>query len=482
MTHDCLWTGAELQAALGVGVDARVCATGAEINSRDVEKGDLFFALKGAVSDGHKYVADALDRGAVAAIVHGLPDGVPANDPRLIMVTDTFDALYTLARASRARFEGAVLGVTGSAGKTSTKEALARALARTGETHKSLKSYNNHVGLPLSLVRMPKTGSYAVLEMGMSNAGEIRTLSKLARPHMAIVTSVGGAHQENFASINDIAKAKAEIFEGLEDGGTAVIDGDGLYAGVLKKLAEASGANVCMTSLQKDGHFANSVRFVPHEDCSCLVADVDGLRLAYKVGLPGVHWASNSLLVLAAVHVAGGDIGMAGIELSNLSGLEGRGARTRVVTQRGSFVVADESYNANPISMTAALDVLGLSKPTSKRGERIAILADMLELGDETEAAHMALVEQIKAANVDRLFTTGPAMNALRNQHFADLAGAVAENVDELIGGIKRAIKPGDVVLVKGSNAFGLVGVVDALKALHEDGSSLWVDVVGAAE
>ncbi|MES2493939.1 MAG: UDP-N-acetylmuramoyl-tripeptide--D-alanyl-D-alanine ligase [Pseudomonadota bacterium] len=461
-----LWTSSEVAAATGGIASVEFQVAGVEIDSRDVREGDLFFALKGDTTDGHRFIEKAFARGAAAAVVDR-----PVPFPH-VLVADTARALELLARAARQRVldTAAIVGVTGSVGKTGVKEALFAALDRSshGRAHRSVKSYNNHVGVPLSLARMHSGTRFAVLEMGMNHAGEIAALTAQVRPHVAVITTIAPAHIENLGSEQAIADAKAEIFAGLAPGGTAIIPADSVYYARLRAAARAAGAEVISFGRSAAAH-VRLLDAVPAAGGGSLVtADLGDRRVCYTVAEPGEHWVINSLAVMAAVRAAGGNLGAAGVALAELPGLAGRGERHDIHAAGGTALLIDESYNANPASMTATLAQLGASPAT----RRIAVLGAMKELGAHGPAFHAALTEPMTDAGVDYAILVGDEMSALADElgksnrtalgktiPFAHCHSA-AEALDVLAGyGLGR----GDAILVKGSNSVGLSAVVEAL-------------------
>jgi UDP-N-acetylmuramoyl-tripeptide--D-alanyl-D-alanine ligase len=451
-----LWTSEAIAAATGGVAAAAFEAGGVTFDSREVQPGDLFVALSGATADGHDFVADAVRRGAAGCLV------ARAVEAPHVRVADTMVALAALGAAARARASAAtVIGVTGSVGKTSVKEALRLAFARSHQdtTHWSVKSYNNHTGVPLSLARMAADTRWAVFEMGMNHAGEIARLTRMVRPHVALVTWVAAAHIENFSDAEEgIARAKAEVFEGLQPGGRAVIPADNSHAQIL--LAHARGRGCETLSFGRSA--SADVRLLdsqPTRSGSALLVDVAGEHLRFTLGLEGAHWVSNALAVLATVFAAGGDIAEAALALSDLRPLAGRGSVLRVAVPGGTAVVLDESYNANPASMAAALAVLG-ARP---EGRRLAVLGAMKELGTHAAALHAGLAGPIAEAGVAALALVGAEMESLDApgaQHLPDAAAAVAW--------ARTHLRAGDVLLVKGSNSVGLGAVVDALAVAGE--------------
>ncbi len=441
-------------------------ASGVSIDSRTVKPGDLFIAIRGARFDGHDFAADALAAGAAAVIVDNFPEALAADAP-LLEVADTTRALEDLGRAARRRARGRVIAVTGSVGKTGTKEALRVALTPQGSTVASEGSLNNHWGVPLSLARMPADAAFGVFEIGMNRPDEIAPLSRMASPHVAIITNVESVHIAYFKSIEEIADAKAEIFEGLDPDGIAVINRDNPQFSRLVAAAEAAGVK---TTFGFGAHADAQLRLVnvrSDYEGSDIEAMVFGVEIEYRLGVPGRHWVMNSLAVLAAVSAAGGDIGKAAAALAEVSSLKGRGQRHTVRVAGGTFVVIDETYNASPVSMTAAFEVLGQMNPVGA-GRRIAVLGDMLELGKKSEAKHAALVESLIAQKINLVFTAGQHMSALWDVLPRPLRGGSACSITRLLPKVTAAVRPGDVLVVKGSAGSKTGPVVEALLELGE--------------
>ncbi len=474
-----LWTANEAAAATqgqaivgksgGMGADCWE-ALGISIDSRTLRPGDLFCAIEGPNFDGHAFAADAFDKGAVAAMVARRPDNVPDGAP-LLMLDDTFDALGGLGRAARERTNAKVIAVTGSVGKTGVKEALAHVLGSQGAAHASVGSLNNHWGLPLSLARMPRDADFAIFEMGMNHAGEISELSKMARPHIALVTTVEFAHGEFFEDIDAIADAKAEIFEGVEPGGWAVIKRDMPYFHRLARAAAASGVENVIGFGAHDEARARLVGSTSDGDAggSKVTAIIGGHRVDYLIPLPGSHWVMNSLGVLAAVHAAGGDVALAAAALGGLRAVGGRGLRHRVSIPGGAITVIDDSYNASPASMKAAFEVLARSIP-GDGGRRIAVLGDMLELGAGSAAKHASLADPLRDFSIDLVFTTGPEMARLAEAIPESRQGGHKADSQAMAKVVAAAVKPGDVVTVKGSAGSRMGVVVAALLELGQLG------------
>ena len=446
-----LWTGAEIAEATGGVLAAPFEADGVTFDSREVIGGELFVAMRGETADGHGFVSQAASRGAAGFLVEQ-----DVAQPH-VRVADSFAGLQALGRAARDRTAATIIGVTGSVGKTGTKEALRLALERVAPdaTHASVKSYNNHTGVPLSLARMPAATRFGVFEMGMNHAGEIAELTRMVRPHVAVITWVAPAHIEHFADGEaGIARAKAEIFDGVEPGGTAIFPADNAHAPLLAAAAAARGLKLLRFGWKADADVrVKSANVGPFG--TDLVADVAGEEVHCRIGMAGRHWVGNALAVLAAVKACGGDLAEAGLALAALSDLPGRGARVSLKLPQGSALLIDESYNANPVSMAAALAVLR----DTPGGRRLAVLGAMRELGGETDALHAALAAPIADAGVSELALVGPEMAALKLDgaaHLPDAATALAW--------AKAMLRDGDVLLVKGSNSVGLGALVAALK------------------
>ncbi|MGZ8347222.1 MAG: UDP-N-acetylmuramoyl-tripeptide--D-alanyl-D-alanine ligase [Allosphingosinicella sp.] len=451
-----LWTSAEIASACGGVEQGSFEAGGVTFDSREVQPGDLFIALRGEATDGHRFVAQALAKGAPGVLVSETVEG-----PH-VLVGDTVRALNSLGAAARKRSTARVIGVTGSVGKTSTKEALYAALDRAapGSTHRSVKSYNNHTGVPLSLARMPRGARYGVLEMGMNHAGELAELTRLVRPDVALVTTVASAHREFFASEEEIADAKGEIFQGLATGGTAIIPFDSRHRERLLAAARPHAARILTFGLGEGADVRAGYVVRGPRGGSMATASLPDAHLSFTVGQPGAHWVMNALAVLAAVEAVGSDLAAAGLALAELGGLKGRGERRRVPVGGGEALLIDESYNANPASMAATLKVLG---DEDVAGRRIVVLGAMRELGAETADFHAALAGPVTEAKVDFAILVGEEMGALAKAlgrgtelaHVPDAAAAL-ELARETIG-------PGDAILVKGSNSIGLAALVEAL-------------------
>jgi UDP-N-acetylmuramoyl-tripeptide--D-alanyl-D-alanine ligase len=451
-----LWTSAEIEAATGGRASASFEATGVTFDSREVQPGDLFVAMPGTVHDGHKFVAGAFAAGAAGAIV-----SQPADGPH-VLVEETARALEALGRASRERSKACILGVTGSVGKTSTKEALFAALDRIsgGKAHRSVKSYNNHTGVPLSLARMPREALFAVLEMGMNNAGEIAALTRQVRPHLALITAIAPAHIENLGSEEAIADAKAEIFEGLEPGGTAIIPNDTPHRDRLVKAARRHAENIITFGRgDADVHALHAVR--SSDGGSLISAALLERELTFTISQRGEHWVSNALAVLAAVESLGLDVAVAGLALADLGGLKGRGERHQIQVDGGEILLIDESYNANPASMAATLKSLGSEIGIERR---IAVLGPMRELGEHSGALHAGLAPSVLDAHVDRLILIGDEMRPLAEKVVGKVGVDLTDSVDQAADALLSMLRAGDAVLVKASNSVGLARLVERVK------------------
>ena len=451
-----LWTSAEIAGAVEGTAKDGFEVEGVTFDSREVGAGDLFVALKGEQTDGHRFVPQAFASGASGALVSQEVDGP------YVVVEDTFEALNDLGRAARTRAAAKVIGVTGSVGKTSTKEALYAALERSAPecVHRSVKSYNNHTGVPLSLARMPRDARFGVFEMGMNHAGELAALTRLVRPHVALVTAIASAHREFFESEEAIADAKGEIFQGLEPGGVAILPYDSRHRERLIAAARPYAARILTFGLGEGADVRATYLVRAPLGGTMVTAHLPDAQLSFTVGQPGEHWVANSLAVLAAVHAVGGDLAAAGLALTDLGGLKGRGERRRVPIDGGEALVIDESYNANPASMAATLKVLAEEEVA---GRRIAVLGAMRELGEETDSFHAALAEPIAEAHVDYAILVGEEMGALAKALGARTELAHVPDAAAALEIAREAIGPGDAVLVKGSNSIGLAAVVEAL-------------------
>ena len=472
-----LWHAAEAASATDGKPVGDWAATGVSIDSRSVQPGDLFIALEGPTHDGHDYVVDALARGAAAVMVHRVPDGLSADAPRL-QVTDTYDGLWALGSFARHRTRAKIIAVTGSVGKTGTKEALKTALGRQGKVAATLGNLNNHWGAPLTLARLPEELDYAVVELGMNHAGEIGPLSRLVLPDVAIITTVQAVHLEFFDSVAAIADAKAEIFEGMSPAGIAVLPRDNPHFARLVAHARTTGVGRIWSFGSNPDAEASLVDCSLHATCSAVQAAILGNPIQYSLALPGEHWAVNSLAVLLAVRAVGADEVVAARALARLEATPGRGQRQRIELngERGEarrfFTLIDESYNASPASVAAALGVLQ-RVDTDDDGRRILVLGDMLELGDEAERLHAELVGAVRDAEVDLVFACGSLSRALFDILPETRRGAWAPSSADLVDMVAGAVGHGDVVLVKGSLGSRMAKIVDRLQQFgHQAGDN----------
>ena len=455
MSQNLLWTAQDAAAATGGTPIGAWQARRVSIDSRTVERGDLFVALVGPNFDGHQFA-------------HRPPVGVDPDAP-LLVVDDTTEALNDLGTMGRLRFAGRVAAITGSVGKTSTKEALKVALAAQAPTFATVGNLNNHWGVPLSLARMPADDAYAVLELGMNHAGEIEPLSRQCKPDVAIITAVEAVHLENFASVDGIADAKAEIFAGMQPDGTAILNRNNRQFPRLVAHARTAGIGQIWSFGEHVDADARLVDCSLHATCSAVSATIRGEPVQYSLSAPGGHWVLNSLSVLLAVKALGADVPAAASALSTIQPLKGRGARSRIRLGRpgetGAFTLIDECYNASPTSVAASLSVLAKADPDDD-GRRIAVLGDMLELGERAGTLHVGLKQPLVGADVDAVFACGPHMAKLFDALPPGMRGGYAADSASLAPMVAAAVRPGDVVMVKGSLGSRMALVIDALQAL----------------
>jgi UDP-N-acetylmuramoyl-tripeptide--D-alanyl-D-alanine ligase len=468
MSAAALWTVDDMAAAMGAERQGALppAISGLSIDTRTIAPGEAFFALTGDNRDGHGFVGAALAANAGLAVVAADRRAELPPDAPLLIVRDVLEALRALAAAARARTAAKVIGVTGSVGKTSTKEALRLALSKDGETHASVASYNNHWGVPLSLARCPASAQYAVLEMGMNHPGEIEPLARLARPHVAIITTIAPVHLEFFGTLAKIADAKAEIFLGLDHDGVAILNRDNSQFAHLKRRAREAGVARVVAFGEHAKSDARLIKYALHPDCSTVAANILGTDITYKIGAPGRHLVHNSLAVLAATALVGADLALAALALAEFAPVTGRGAVTAIELPGGTARVIDESYNANPASVAAALALLGQA-PVGPRGRRIAVLGDMLELGPRGRALHRGLSAAVEANAIDLVFCCGPLMHALWQALPAGRRGGYAENAAALESQVVSAIRGGDAVMIKGSLGSRMAPIVKALHKLN---------------
>ncbi len=466
-----LWTSDAAVAATGGQSSANWSAMGVSIDTRTIKAGDLFVALKD-VRDGHDFVKLALEKGAAAALVTHRPDGV-ADDAPLLVVDNVLDALEKLAVAARARTQAKVVGVTGSVGKTSTKEMLRTVLAPQGRTHVAEASYNNHWGVPLTLARMPADTEFAVIEIGMNHPGEIGPLARLAAPHVAMITTVAAAHLEAFESVAQIAVEKAAILDGLVAGGIAVLNADIPTVQILRDAAKERRADAIMFGAHGDDWTAKDVRLT--DQVTVVSVAHDGVDYLFKLAVPGRHFAMNAVGVLAVVGALGADPMQAAMDLANWVPPGGRGTREIVVLDPAvaddTIDLIDDAFNANPTSMTASLEILAAAKPRDDvgrivKGRRIAILGDMLELGPAEFEMHRAIAHDPHLQALDIIHCVGPRMQHLFDALPEAQKGEWVAQASEMAVEIRRLIDAGDVVLVKGSKGSKVSSVVDAIRKL----------------
>ncbi|MDX5594031.1 UDP-N-acetylmuramoylalanyl-D-glutamyl-2,6-diaminopimelate--D-alanyl-D-alanine ligase [Pseudovibrio sp. SPO723] len=465
-----LWTRKDFAHAMKGDVRGSLpeAITGISIDTRSLEAGDAFFALKGPNFDGHQFVSAALEAGAAVAVVERAQLSDLPEDGRYVVVEDVLEALQDLGIAARARTRARIIAVTGSVGKTSTKEALKLALSRSGRAHASAASYNNHWGVPLTLARMHAATEFGVFEIGMNHAGEITPLVKMVRPHVVMITTVEAVHLEFFESVEGIARAKAEIFDGLEPGGTAILNRDNRQYDLLRYLASIAGVKNIVTFGQRKGAQAVAEKVVPRADCTTLTANILGNSITYKVGSPGAHHINNSLGVLAGVACLGADLALAGLALGEMRPPKGRGEQT-VLNVGGKFAyLIDESYNANPASMKAALDLLG-GLPIEGRGRRIAVVGDMLELGPDSEKFHAQIAGEVERAGVDLVYCVGSEMKSLWDTLPTDKRVAYSKDSRGMVDRVLSDISPCDIIMIKGSLGTRMGLIVDAVKSRYAE-------------
>jgi UDP-N-acetylmuramoyl-tripeptide--D-alanyl-D-alanine ligase len=460
-----LWTSEALVAAM----DGRPLGpmpegiSGISIDSRSLQPGDAFFAIKGEVMDGHDFATAAIKAGAgVLVVAEGRLPSLGRLTAPIIVVEDVLVALEKLGVASRTRSQAKIIAVTGSAGKTTTKEALRHVLSAVGKVHASAQSFNNHWGVPLTLARMPDDCDYAVFEIGMNHPDEIRPLVKMVRPHVAIVTMIAAAHLGFFRNLDEIAKAKAEIFEGLEPEGAAVLNRDDARFKLLDKMAHAAGVEHVYGFGENARSTFKLVKCELHADHSDIAARIGGHDMIARIGAPGRHMVQNVLAVLGAAQLVGADLDKVALALVDLSAERGRGKRHVLRHPGGPITLIDESYNANPASMGAAMALLNAT-PVTGEGRRIAVLGDMLELGDHSAKLHAALADLIVGTGTHTVFLGGPDMRALAEALPGDIKTEYRAGVEELKPVLLAALKPGDVVMIKSSKGIGFAKLVDAL-------------------
>lgn len=454
-----LWNSQEIAKATQGRVNGGFEVNGISIDTRTLKKGDLFIALKGPNFDGHDFVAQAFQKGAAGLLGERDLPGKPS-----IVVQDSMAALLDLAKASRARCHGKILAVTGSVGKTSTKEMLIHSLSCFGSVHASIGNLNNHWGVPLSLARMPESSNFGVYELGMNHAGEIEPLSLLVKPEMAIITWVAAAHLEFFSSVADIAKAKAEIFAGLQPGGTALLPMDNEHIDLLKSIAKARAVEKIMTFGAGSAADIRLLEYSALAEGGLVAAQYKGKQVGYRIGASGRHLAMNSLAVLGAILNLGLDVDKALAALSQFQALAGRGKKQIIDLPKGSKIeLIDEAYNASPASMQAALQTSAEDKPA---GRLIAVLGDMRELGPTSEELHRSLSAHLKGFH--KVYLCGPYMKSLWEELPEGIRGYYAEQSTDLIAPLMDDIKAGDRILIKGSLGTKMAPIVEAILAIKK--------------
>lgn len=456
-----LWTSVEIEAATGGRLSGDPFeVSGITYNSREIVAGDLFLALKGA-RDGHEFASAAFAAGAAGAITERPVAGGPS-----VVVADTLRALEALGAAARDRSPQVRRGaVTGSVGKTSVTQAIKAGLDLAGPAHASIKSYNNHIGVPLTLARMPRSTARAVFEIGMNAPGEIAPLSNMVQPHAACVTTVGPVHIEAFANGEaGVAAEKASIFKGLAPGGVAVLNGEVDFAVVLDAAARKAGARLA-TFGTAAGHDARLVDFRPNDGGARVKAEFYGRPLDFTLRQSGFHWGLNSLCVLLMLDALDVPLDTGLAALADFQPLAGRGQTAVIKAAGGAFTLIDESYNANPLSMAAGFRSLG-AKPVSPGARRVVVLTDMLELGDQSRALHEGLAGHIAAAGLDLVHAAGPEMKRLHDALPPERRGLWRETAAGLAAEAAALVAPGDIVMVKGSNGSKAALVAKALAAL----------------
>ena len=460
-----LWHARELVEAMGgrpVGTMPEGVG-GISIDTRSLVPGDAFFAIRGEVMDGHDFATAAVKAGAgLLVVAEGKLPALGRLTAPMIVVPDVLAALEKAGAAARSRSKAKIIAVTGSAGKTSTKEALRHALSAVGKVHASAASFNNHWGVPLTLARMPEDCDYAVFEIGMNHEGEIRPLVRLVRPHVAIVTMIGAAHLGHFKTLDDIARAKAEIFEAVEPGGVALINRDDARWSLLAKLAKAAGVEKIAGFGEHAKALYRLTNLALHPDHSLISARIGGKEINARIGVPGRHIVQNALAVLGAAHLVGADVGKVALSLENLSAEPGRGKRHVLKHPAGAITLIDESYNANPASMKAAMALLDAT-PVTGEGRRIAVLGDMLELGSHSAKLHSALAGLIAGTRTDLILLAGPEMKSLAEALPEGLQVEYRAGAEDLKPVLMETVRPGDVVMIKSSKGIGFSKLVDAL-------------------
>ena len=449
---------AEPRGALPLGIN------GVSIDTRSLEIGDAYFAIKGDVHDGHKFVAAAFKSGAALSVVsHEKLNQLEGDTGPLLVVNDVLKAMEALGRASRVRSNAQIIAITGSVGKTTTKEALRLALSACGKVHASAASYNNHWGVPLTLARMPVDVDYGIFEIGMNHPGEISTLVRMVKPHVAAIMNVAAVHLGAFRDVDEIALAKAEIFEALTKNGTTVLNADDDRLPILLERAKQNGVKNIVLFGEAKSADVHIDKLVLHGSCSCLTANVIGTPMVVKVGAPGRHIVQNIAGVLAIVKLVDADLARAGLALANMEAVKGRGQQVLLDHPDGQLKLIDESYNANPTSMTAALNLLGASQPKGA-GRRVAVLGDMMELGETSGQLHASLAHAVLNNKIDRVYLAGNEMKSLADALKGEVECVHADGIEALAPKVISELRGGDVVMAKASLGMKFAVLIEELK------------------
>lgn len=461
-----LWTLEDMMVAMSATQRGNMPEgiNGVSIDTRSLETDDAYFAIKGDVHDGHKFVAAAYKSGAgLSVVAKDMVAGLEGDTGPLLIVDDVLKAMEALGRAGRARSNAHIIAVTGSVGKTTTKEALRLALSACGKVHASAASYNNHWGVPLTLARMPADAEFGIFEIGMNHPGEISVLVRMVQPHVAAIMNVAAVHLGAFKDVDEIALAKAEIFEAITENGTAVLNADDARLPILIEHAKANGVKNIVLFGEAEGADVHIDKLALHGSCSCLTANVMGTAMVVKVGAPGRHIVQNVAGVLAIVKLVDADLARAGLALANMEAVKGRGQQILLDHPDGPLKLIDESYNANPTSMNAALDLLGASQPKD-RGGRVAVLGDMLELGETSAQLHASLSEAILRNGIDRVYLAGNEMKSLADTLRGQVEFVHADGIELLTPKIINDLRGGDVVMAKASLGMKFAFLIDELK------------------
>lgn len=458
-----LWKAFDAASATQGEVQGNWEALRVVIDSRAVQAGDLFVALAGERFDGHDYVVEALAKGAAAVMVSRVVEG--ADPARLLVVANTIAGLEALARAARSRSTARIAAITGSVGKTSTKEALKLALTPLGSVHATQGNYNNHIGVPLTLANLPENCDFAVIEMGMNHAGEITPLTRLARPHAALITNVEAVHIEFFDSVEGIAAAKCEICAGMEEGGTVILPADSPHLGVMQRLTRGYGIATIKTFGRMEYADYRLISCGVDEIGMTVEAIIGDTPMQYHLAATGEHFAAMSVGVLGMVEALGGDVRASAEALQRFREPEGRGNIQRIALKKGQAFLIDDSYNASPASMRAAIAKLALvQKSLAPEGRKLAVLGDMLELGAESPALHQQLAGELEKAGVHQVFAAGELMAHLFNALPPKMRGVCRKSAAELLPELLHNLRPKDTVLVKGSHGSHMYILAKALK------------------